>query len=363
MYAGGPGRRERAPTLGRVLDDFPTEDSRVDRKDRRRPRWGRRFLVVVASLLALTLVATGGFVVFLDRKVSNNITQEDLLPKAAPSATLPDGSAVQIPQSGVGQNYLIIGSDARPGETASRSDVIVLVHVPKDKKTVQLVHFPRDLYVPIPGRKKDKINAAYAYGGAPLLVSTLQNLLGVKIDHVAKTDFEGFRNMTDAVGGVRVYAEEASSGGGGPTDIAIKEGWNNLNGAQALAFVRERYELSEGDISRGRRQQAFIKALMLKVLSREVITNPIKLTNFIDAATDNLVVDQGLSVGTMRSEAISLRNLRSGDVVFITAPFTGFGTAPDGGSIEVLDESGMTALGAKLRSDEMDDYADVSVIP
>ncbi|MFC7491128.1 MULTISPECIES: LCP family protein [unclassified Knoellia] len=346
-----------------MLDDFASEDSRVARPERRRPRWGRRFVIVVASFLALTLVAAGGFVFFLNQKVAGNITQDDLLPQAAPSATLPDGSTVPLPQGGVGENYLIIGSDARPGETASRSDVIVLVHVPEDKSAVQLVHFPRDLYVSIPGRGKNKINAAYAFGGAPLLVSTMQNLLGVRIDHVAQTDFEGFRTMTDAVGGVRVFAEEASSGGGGPTDIPIKEGWNDLNGDQALAFVRERYELSEGDISRGRRQQAFIKALMLKALSREVITNPIKLTNFIDAATDNLVVDRGLDVGTMRSEAISLRNVRSGDVVFVTAPFTGFGTAPDGGSIEILDESGISALGKALRTDKMDDYADVSVTP
>lgn len=337
-----------------MLDDFATEDSRPVAQARRKPRRGRRFLIVVASLLALALVAGGGFVFFLNQTVSNNVKHEDLLPKAAPSATLPDGSTVALPQN-VGQNYLIIGSDARPGETASRSDVIVLVHVPEDKKAVQLIHFPRDLYVQIPGRKKDKINAAYAYGGAPLLVSTLQGMLGVKIDHVAKTDFEGFKRMTDAVGGVRVYAEESSDG--------IQKGWNDLNGTQALAFVRERHELSEGDISRGRRQQAFIKALMLKTLTPSVIANPITLAKFVDAATSNLIVDKGLSVGTMRSEAISLRNLRSGDVVFITAPFTGFGTAPDGGSIDLVDEPGMAALGKALRTDTMDDYADATVTP
>lgn len=355
MYAGRPAGRDRPPTLGRVLDDFATEDSGTPPRARRKPRWGRRFLVVVASVVALALVAGGGFLFFLNQKVSGNITHDDLLPKAAPSATLPDGSSVALPQKDVGENYLIIGSDARPGDTASRSDVIVIVHVPEDKKAVQLIHFPRDLYVQIPGRKKDKINAAYAYGGAPLLVSTLQGLLGVKIDHVAKTDFEGFKRMTDAVGGVRVYAEESSDG--------IQQGWNNLDGTQALAFVRERHELSEGDISRGRRQQAFIKALMLKVLSRDVITNPVTVTKFIGAATDNLVVDKALSVGTMRSEAISLRNIRSSDVVFITAPFTGFGTAPDGGSIDILDEPGMADLGKALRTDTMDEYADATVTP
>ena len=353
------GRPSMPTYTCRVLDDFQTDDSRADRRAERKPRWGRRIVIIVASLLALTLVAVGGFALFLNNKVAGNISQEDLLPTSAPTSA--DGQPV--PLTGVGQNYLIIGSDARPGDTGSRSDVIVLVHVPKDKKTVQLIHFPRDLYVPIPGRKKDKINAAYAYGGAPLLVNTLQTLLGVKIDHVAKTDFQGFKNMTDAVGGVRVYAEEASSGSGNGGDVDIKKGWNDLNGAQALAFVRERYELSEGDISRGRRQQAFIKALMLKALSREVITNPITLTKFLDAATDNLIVDKGLSVGTMRGEAISMRSLRASDVVFITAPFTGYGTAPDGGSIDILDEPGMAALGKALRNDDMADYADVTVTP
>lgn len=341
-----------------MLDDFASDDAPRDRRAGRKPRWGRRFLIVVASFLALALVAAGGFVFFLNEKVSGNITTEDLLPKAAPSATLPDGSVVQLPQKGVGENYLIVGADTRPGDVG-RSDVIVLAHVTEDKKSVQLIHFPRDLYVQIPGRKKDKINAAYAYGGAPLLVSTLQNLLGVKIDHVAKTDFEGFKSMTDAVGGVRVFAEEASDEG----FFQVHEGWNDLDGEQALAFVRERHELSEGDISRGRRQQAFIKALMIKTLTPSVIANPITLTRFVDAATDNLVVDQGLDVGKMRSEALALRNLRSGDIVFITAPFSGFGTAPDGGSIDIVDDAGMAALGKALRTDSMDDYADVSVTP
>ena len=343
-----------------MLDEFEDDDHRTAPREVKRPRWGRRLLLFVASLLVLCLVAAGGFVVFLDRKASSNISQENLLPPpaAAPSATLPDGSVVEVPKD-AGQNYLLIGSDARPGETASRSDVIVLVHVPEDKQTVQLIHFPRDLYVAIPGRGKNKINAAYAFGGAPLLVSTLQNLLGIRIDHVAKTDFEGFKRMTDAVGGVRVYAEEASDEG----SFQVREGWNDFNGEEALAFVRERYTLSEGDISRGRRQQAFIKALMIKTLTPSVIANPVTLTRFVDAATSNLVVDQGLDVGRMRSEAIGLRNIRSDDIVFITAPFTGFGTAPDGGSIEIVDEASMQALGEALRTDTMEEYGDVTVTP
>ncbi|MEO5745016.1 MAG: LytR family transcriptional regulator, partial [Terracoccus sp.] len=116
-----------------MLDDFASEDTRVDRRDRRRPRWGRRILLVIASLMALTLAAAGGFVVFLDRKVSNNITQEDLLPADRPPVTAPDGTTV--PETGVGTNFLVVGADTRPGD-AGRSDVIVLAHLPEDGSQV-----------------------------------------------------------------------------------------------------------------------------------------------------------------------------------------------------------------------------------
>ncbi|WP_169744202.1 LCP family protein [Knoellia aerolata] len=170
------------------------------------------------------------------------------------------------------------------------------MHIPEDKQSAYLIHFPRDLYVSIPGRGKDKINAAYAYGGAPLLVITLQDPLGTRIDHVAKTDFKGLKGMTDAVGGVGVYAEEPSDASG---TLTIREGWNDLNGDEALAFVRDKYDLSEGDISRGGRKQAFIKALMMKAISRESSPTRVKLAGFVDAASANLVVDKGLPVSKL----------------------------------------------------------------
>ena len=226
-----------------------------------------------------------------------------------------------------------------------------------------MIHFPRDLYVDIPGHGKNKINAAYAFGREPLLVQTMENLLKIRIHHVAKTNFEGFENMTDAVGGVRVYAEEASNGSGNGGPVVIKKGWNDLNGEQALGFVRERYTLSEGDISRGRRQLAFIKALMLKAISTETVTNPLKIAKFTDAATENLVLDQDLTIGQLRDYAVSLRNIRGGDVVFSTAPFSGFGTSPAGASIDIVDKQGMADLGDALRTDTMEDYGDVFVTP
>jgi LCP family protein required for cell wall assembly len=331
-------------------DETPDRSSRRERRERRR---NRKVLVAALVLLLVPVLAVGGYLVWLNQIITDNVKQATLLPDAGPGAqpTDKDGNVVAQP-AGNGTNYLLIGNDARPGDTGSRSDVMVLVHVPEDRSDVALVHFPRDLWVPIPGRGDAKLNAAYAWGGAPLLVKTMQNMLGIEVDHVAMVGFEGFKNMTDAVGGVDVHVEEASEGDG----KVFPEGTMHMDGETALVFVRQRYQLSQGDISRGKRQQAFIKALMLKTLSRETLTNPIRLKDFLDAATSNLTVDQDLDVGTMRSEAFAMRSIRGADVRFITAPFTGFGTSPDGQSIDVVDEVGMTQLGEAIRSDTLDSY-------
>lgn len=346
---------------------------------RRSRRRGRRVLLAAIVLLLVPVVAVGGYLVYLNKIVTDNIRHEDLLgtPKSldvptgnpgagdgdviGPGGTKPAYAAGQV-VDGRGDDYLVIGSDARPGDTFSRSDVIVLVHVSADHQKVTLVHFPRDLYVAIPGRGNNKINAAYAFGGAPLLVRTIENLVGVRIGHVAKTDFNGFKNMIDAVGGIRVWAEEGSDGGNGG-DFVIRKGWNDLDGTQALGFVRERYALSEGDISRGRRQLAVVKALILKTVSRDVLLNPGRLASFVDAATSNLTVDNALSVGTMRSEAFQLRGVRSGDIGFVTAPFTGYAFVSGAGSVDVVDEDGMQQLGEALRTDTLGSYADQHTTP
>ncbi len=330
-------------------DDEATEPtSRRDRKERRR---NRKVLVAALVLLLVPVLAVGGYLVWLNKIVTDNVKQATLLPEAEDLPTDKDGNVVAQP-TGNGTNYLLIGNDARPGDTGSRSDVMVLVHVPEDRSDVTLIHFPRDLWVPIPGKGEAKLNAAYAFGGAPLLVKTMQNMLGIEIDHVAMVGFEGFQRMTDAVGGVDVHVEEASEAGG----KVFNEGTMHMDGETALIFVRQRYELSEGDISRGKRQQAFIKALMLKALSRETLTNPIQLKNFIDAATRNLTVDQNLDVGAMRSEAFAMRNIRGDDVRFITAPFSGFGTSADGQSIDIVDEARMAELGEAIRTDAINSY-------
>ena len=338
-------------------DQLEATEDVVQEEPKKRRRLRRALAITLALVLLIVVGGAAAYVLFLNHTVSKNVKHDALLP--TPGVDGADAAPTKNPAAKGAQNILIIGSDARAGLAGARSDVIVIMHVADDRKTVTLVHFPRDLWVSVPGHGKDKINAAFAYGGSPLLVRTLQDLVGVPIDHVALVDFEGFKNMTDAVGGVNVYAEEASNSRG----YSFHKGYNQMDGAAALVFVRERKQLSEGDISRGRRQQAFIKALMLKSLSKDVLTNPVKLAQFVDAATSNLTVDNGFSVADMRSEAISMRNLRGKDIAFVTAPFSGFGTSPGGASIDVVDEAGMKALGEALQNDTMDTYRDKTHTP
>ncbi|GAA2743607.1 LCP family protein [Terrabacter aerolatus] len=334
---------------GRTEGDLGRQDPSGRRREKKR---NRTVLVAALVLLLVPVLAVGGYLAYLNHLVSDNVKQELLLPDTNNGPTDKNGAAVAQP-TGTGTNYLIIGNDAGPDRVGARSDVMVLVHVPEDHSRVTLVHFPRDLYVSIPGRGKNKLNAAYAFGGAPLLVTTMQNMLGIRVDHVAVLGFEGFKAMTDAVGGVDVRVEEPSKSNG----YDFKVGTMHMTGDMGLAFVRERHQLSQGDISRGLRQLAFIKALMLKTLNKDVLLNPVRLSQFVDAATSNLTVDQKLDVGTMRSEALAMRGLRSKDIRFITAPFTGFGTSPDGASIDIVDDAKMADLGQAIRTDSLDSYS------
>jgi LCP family protein required for cell wall assembly len=328
--------------VNRAVEDYKRELANAPPKTHRT----RRVIVSVVALLLLVAVGTGvWYLAFLNHTVTTNVQREALLPTPTVSEPIP----AKDPLAKDAQNILLIGSDSEGNIANGRSDVIVLMHISSDRKKVYLVHFPRDMYVDVPGHGKDKINAAYAYGGSQLLVRTLQNLVDVSIDHVVVVGYEGFKDMTDTVGGVDVYAEEATVEDYGP----IQVGWNHLDGKAALEFVTERYDLSKGDISRGRRQMAFVKALMLKVLSKETLTNPVRFAELVDAATRYLTVDNAFSVADIYSQALAMRDLRSTDIAFITAPITGFGRSPKGASIDIVDEVKMAQLSAALRSDDM----------
>lgn len=337
-----PVRDENATTDG-VDEGNPTDGGRRQRRQKRRRNPFATFGLVLLTMALIVALGVGGFALYLNHVFDSNVKR---------SKMLPDGDrADRDPTAGDAQNILLLGSDSRTESVrdGSRADVIQLVHLPADRRSIQVVHFPRDLYVDIPGRGKNKINAAYAFGGAPLLVQTMEQLLDVRIDHVAAIGFDGFKDLTNTLGGVDITVRQASSRDG----YTFTPGRQHMDGDEALAFVRERKQLARGDIDRGVRQQAWIKAILDKAVQTGTLANPTKLSAMVGDTARSLVVDDTFSTGDMRGLAFSLRDVRGGDVTFLTAPHSGFSSVPGVGSIDVVDQPKMTALGTALRTDRM----------
>jgi LCP family protein required for cell wall assembly len=228
---------------------------------------------------------------------------------------------------------------------------LMVMHLAAVRKSTYMISFPRDMYVPIPGHGKNKINAAFAYGGPQLTVRMLEDLLDTRMDHVALIDFEGFIKLTEELGGVRVYNKYPSTTGG----YRFPVGNVNLQGEQALAYVRERKQLPHGDLDRAERQRVVLRAILAKGLAKETITNPFKFVNFVRGVSQHVSVDDGLTESKLRKTALSLR-LSSDDVHLLQAPISGLGTSPTRQSIDIVDKRKLAQLAKALRNDEMDKY-------
>jgi LCP family protein required for cell wall assembly len=165
-------------------------------------------LLVIGSLGAVAYYALS-----IDRSVTGNIRRADTLPSDAnPSSLRPS----ENPQQSGALNYVLLGSDSRDPavDTNGRSDSIMVVHLNQAHTLAYIISFPRDMWVTIPGYGKNKINAAYAFGGPKLTVSTLETLTGVRMDHVVQVDFQGFIQLTKDLGGVTVNNKTAFSSHG-----------------------------------------------------------------------------------------------------------------------------------------------------
>jgi LCP family protein required for cell wall assembly len=207
--------------------------------------------------------------------------------------------------------------------------------------------------VPIQGHGNAKLNAAFSFGGPPLLIATVERLTGVRVDHFAILDFEGFRSMTDALGGVDVRV--ARTVWAPAQKVLWSAGTHHLDGARALDFVRQRHNLPGGDLGRIRRQQAFLKALAGQAVDKGTLANPLRLNAFLEAATKAMSVDESLTISGLRSLALQFRSVRPGDVVFVTAPVAGIG-AEGRQSVVYLDRAKGQPLYRALRADAMVDY-------
>ncbi|MEG6523103.1 LCP family protein [Desulfotomaculum sp. 1211_IL3151] len=216
-------------------------------------------------------------------------------------------------------NFLLLGVDAREGETNTRTDSLILVSVDKDKNRIAMISLPRDTRVKIPGHGQDKINAANVFGGPELVMETVSNLTGVKIDHYLTTNVRGFRDIVDALGGVTIDVEKRMYHYD-PYDepdlqkIDLQPGLQELNGDKALQYVRFRSD-ALGDVSRTERQQKFLKALAQEMMQTSTITKLPKLV-----PTINKYLDTNLGLAQMVTLAKAAKNLSSVEIVTQTMP-------------------------------------------
>lgn len=337
------------------MSEYPfTFDSEPEQRPRKTRRPVRTVLLVLMSLVLVAALAAGGYLWHLASTFDRN---SNVLAGALP-ADKPAKSAA----AGNSQNILLMGSDSRDpanGEDA-RSDAMMLVHIPDDRSAIYVMSIMRDTWVSIPGNGEHKINAAMALGGVSLTVKTVQSLFDIPIDHVAIIDFEGFKGLTDALGGVTVSNDIPFTSEGAEGEY-FDAGEIQLQGESALKYVRERYAFTDGDYQRVKNQQAFLRGVMSGVLSRETLTNPVKISNVVGEISPYLSVDEEFNSTTAGSLAFGLRNIRSSDVRMFTLPNAGVGTSADGQSIVVPDYDAIAEIAAALDNDDMEGYFNAAV--
>jgi LCP family protein required for cell wall assembly len=337
---------EPEPEPGELVDMIQDDDgpTRLQEKKTRRRKLAVRVFAATAAILVF--VATGlawGFKSWVDASSQ----QVDALD--------PNSDAIQDAAKQRGdENFLLVGSDTRAGAEAedgvgdenevvgARSDTVMIAHIPADRERAVVVSFPRDLEVTRPacegwdpksgdytGEQKPaedqvKLNTAYQVGGPKCVTKMVQQLSGLMINHFVGIDFHGFKGMVDAVRGVQVCVEQPLKDDILGTVVPVAGKNVTLTGDQALNFVRARHVQGDltSDYGRIKRQQRFLSSLLRKAMSSEVLLDPGKLTDFVDAFSkstfgDNIGIDQMLVLGQ------SLQGINAGKVTFITVPTVG----------------------------------------
>lgn len=323
---------QRPPSLDGA-EDRPiwSGKSIADAESPRHRRRGRRILLGSIVTLVVLVATFGGILYSVTNDLANNVHRLPHVFAPLNQAQRPTTPAIAAHSMTV----LLVGLDTRSqggttgsGASASsfvagsNSDVMMVVRLNADRTSATLVSIPRDSWVPIPGYGKGKINSSYAIGGPTLAVRTVEDLTHIRIDHFATIDFDGFKTMTTAVGGVDVRVAAQTSSGG----ATFHAGIDHLSGNQALAYVRQRHGLPRSDLDRVQRQQNVLRALMNKAVSGGLLSSPGRTYHLLSAVTKSVSIDDTMSNGALRSLAFGLRDMRPSHVTFMTAPVSGFGT-------------------------------------
>lgn len=297
----------------------------------------------------------------------NVIDEESTFPDAderPERATREDGeSGEEVEDEQI--NVLLIGSDSGGGSGESenvpwlpnsgRADTMMWMHIPHESDSIQLMSIMRDTWVPVPGHGEAKINASLSLGeGSALAVQTVENLVGVPIDHVATVDMTGFQSLVEAMEGVSVDV---------PTSFTSRDGYQfnagtqHMDSTMAMSFVRERRAFSDGDYTRVANQQAFMRGVLNQVLTPSTLSNPARVHGMVSDFAPHMAVDSQLAdAGYMADLAWSLRDVRGGGIDMFTLPNHGVGTAGSE-SIIVADFEAFEEAGEAMREGRFSDYA------
>ncbi|MEV0806088.1 LCP family protein [Micromonospora sp. NPDC050200] len=341
---------ERSGSAVEVGQEPPVAAERAGRRWFR-SRWAR--LTALIGALVLVIVTGGGgvgawlYVRSLEHQVRkvdafHGIVEEQRPVRAADEAI----------------NFLVVGRDQAAGTDAtSRTDSIMLVHVAHSRDRAQLISIPRDTWTTVPASSdggaptEAKINAAYAWGGTPLLVRTIEGFTGVRIDHVVLLDFVGFTKVIDMLGGVDVTVDRRFTSAASAGRV-YEPGVHRMNSAVALEYARERHQFADGDYSRMRHQQAIVAAVLREVARKGILTSPNQLDNFLRGIVGAVEVDHDMSIS---QTAWDLRQIGADDITFLTCPNTGVGMVGDQ-SVIFPDPAAAAKLFTAVRQDTMGEW-------
>lgn len=328
-------------------------DQPVEPAPRRRPRW-RRIALVTVIVVAVLLAGSAAGLWAYGRSLNGNLKRTDALNQVAKLPASARPTASPVPGA---QNILLLGSDSRDPDTTadSRSDTLMLLHIDADHQHAYVISIPRDTWVYVPasadgqnGDTNAKINAAYAWGGVALTTETVEKFTGVRVDHVVLIDFSGFTSVVDALGGVDMQVDQTITSIF-PPYRTYQQGMRHFTGAEALDYVRQRYQFADGDFTREKHQQEFLRDLLDKAADTGTLSNPGKLNAFLQALTRAVTVDTGFD---LVDTALAFRDLRSSDLTFLTNPSAGTGWEGDQSVVEP-DPTADAALYQAVATDTM----------
>ncbi|MCB7137165.1 LCP family protein [Cellulosimicrobium marinum] len=315
--SAGAGPRTPRPTSR----DLPTP-GRPAAPGRLRVRKGRVAALVACVVLVGLLAWPVGLLVWANGKIQH----VDAL-SGAPGTT--------------GNTYLLAGSDARgegiseDGTEGARADTIMLLHAPASGP-VALISIPRDTYAEIPDNGASKLNSAYAWGGAPLLVRTVEQLTGLTVDHYVEVGFGGVEGVVDALDGVELCLDYDVDDP--RSELVWTAGCHVADGHTALAFSRMRYSDPEGDIGRAERQRQVIGAISAKAADPGIVLRPGDQVSLLDAGLGALTVDQSTGIVDLGKLALAFRSANGPDGITGTPPIGNPDYRPGGvGSTVQLD--------------------------